>query len=76
MISPNHRERQLMQNLRGAGWVKAIALPHSPRTLKNLLGKGWIESRRDENGVFYRITDQGLAAKMAPVPISGRQASK
>ena len=61
-----------MQNLRGAGWVKAIALPHSPRTLKNLLGKGWIESRRDENGVFYRITDQGLAAKMAPVPIGAK----
>jgi hypothetical protein len=26
MSVPNHRERQLMQELRGAGWVRAIAL--------------------------------------------------
>jgi hypothetical protein len=69
MTSPSHRERQFMQHLRGAGWVKAIVLPDNPRTTQNLIKKGWIETRRDENGVYYRITDQGLAAKMAPVRI-------
>ena len=61
--------RRSMQNLRDVGWVKATALPHSPRTLKNLVSKGWVEFRRDEDGVYYRITDQGVAARMAPVPI-------
>jgi hypothetical protein len=69
MTPPSHRERQFMQHLRGAGWVKAAALPNSPRTVQNLVKKGWIERRRDENGLCYRITDRGLTAKMAPVPI-------
>jgi DNA-binding PadR family transcriptional regulator len=63
------RERQFMQHLRSGGWVKAIALPDSPKLIQNLVGKGWIECHQTENGIFYRITDQGLAAKMAPVRI-------
>jgi hypothetical protein len=69
MPVPNHRERQLMQLLRGAGWVKAIALPSSPRVGAGLLSKGWIERRGDGNDTFYRITDKGLAAKSAPARI-------
>ena len=69
MIVPNHRERQLMQRLRDAGWVKATALPDTPRVLANLLSKGWIESNHDKSAVAYRLTDQGLAAKTAPVKI-------
>ena len=69
MISASHRERQFMQHLRSAGWVKAAALPNSPRTVQNLVKKGWIEQRRDENGLCHRITDRGLTAKMAPVRI-------
>jgi hypothetical protein len=69
MTVPNHRERQLMQQLRGAGWVKASALPDTPRVIAKLLSKGWIESHDSEGTVEYRLTHQGLAAKTAPVKI-------
>jgi hypothetical protein len=69
MTLPNHRERQLMQELRGAGWVKAIELPSSPRVIEGLLTKGWIEQRGAGNHLCYRITDKGIAAKTAPVRI-------
>jgi hypothetical protein len=69
MTVPNHRDRQLMQQLRGAGWVRATALPPSPRTIEGLLGKGWIEQRGVQNETCYRITQKGLAAKTAQVRI-------
>jgi hypothetical protein len=69
MTVPNHRERQLMQHLRGAGWVKATALPDTPRVIANLISKGWIESNDREGTVAYRLTAQGLSAKTAPVKI-------
>ena len=69
MSAPNQRERQLMQQLRGAGWVKAAALPPFPRTIDGLLGKGWIEQRGDGNDLCYRITDKGLAAKTMPLRV-------
>jgi len=69
MTLPNHRERQLMQQLRGAGWVRAIALPSSPRVIEGLLSKGWIEQRGAGNQIGYRITDKGLTAKTTPVRI-------
>jgi hypothetical protein len=69
MMAANHRERQLMQYLRGAGWVKASALPFNPKLIQVVLGKGWIEVRGVGSETYYRITEQGLAAKMAPVRI-------
>jgi hypothetical protein len=63
MTYPSQRERQFMQYLQGAGWVKAIELPSSPRIVENLLSKGWIERRHIEKPVCYRITNQGHAAK-------------
>jgi hypothetical protein len=69
MTPATHRERQFMQHLHGAGWVKAVALRNSPKLVKSLLGKGWIERRQAEGGVSYRISDKGLAAKMTPVRI-------
>jgi hypothetical protein len=68
MTAPNHRERQFMQQLRGAGWVKATTLPETPRVVANLLARGWIET--NENRSAYRLTDKGLAAKTAPVRIT------
>jgi hypothetical protein len=56
-----------MQELRGAGWVRAIALPSSPRTIEGLLNKGWIEQRGAGNDTCYRMTQDGLVAKTAPV---------
>jgi hypothetical protein len=63
---PNHRERQFMQHLRGAGWVKITTLPDSPGLIKNLLSRGWIEQRTDVAGVCYRLTDAGFQAKVTP----------
>jgi hypothetical protein len=56
-----------MQHLRGAGWVKATALPDSLKLIRNLVAKGWIERRQAQDGISYRITEKGLAAKMALV---------
>jgi len=64
---PNHRERQIMQHLRGAGWVKAATLPDNPKTIANLISKGWVE--RAEDGAAYRLTALGLEAKKAPVKV-------
>ena len=70
MTTPNHYQRQIMQLLRGAGWVQAIALPSSPRTIAKLVNKGWIEKRDTSSGPVYRLTEAGLQAKKAPVRIS------
>jgi chromosome segregation and condensation protein ScpB len=66
-LVPNHRERQMMQRLRGRGWVKAIELPENPVTLQRLLEKHWVESQGTGRDVAYRITEEGLVAKKAPV---------
>jgi hypothetical protein len=63
---PNHRERQFMQYLRGAGWVKQGVLPDTPGLITRLLAKGWIEQRADAGGVCYRLTEAGLVAKTTP----------
>jgi hypothetical protein len=69
MNVPHQRERQFMRELRGAGWVKATTLPEAPRVIANLLARGWIETNEDKSA--YRLTDRGLAAKMAPVRTYG-----
>jgi hypothetical protein len=71
MAFATHPERQFMQYLRGAGWIKASALPPSERLLENLLRKGWIEQQKQgpKNEVFFRLTEKGLDAKRSPVPI-------
>lgn len=70
MIVPNHRERQIMQYLRNGGWVKASVLPAGTRLIEGLLKKGWIEQQTltADDGVYYRITEQGLASKTARIP--------
>jgi hypothetical protein len=67
MTPPNHRERQLMQHLEGAGWVKVFTLASSPKVVERLLGKGWIEQSIIENRPSLRITEKGIAAKKMPV---------
>jgi hypothetical protein len=57
----------MMQRLRGRGWVKAAQLPENPGTLQRLLEKRWVESQRTGRDVAYRITEEGLVAKKAPV---------
>ena len=43
MTFANHPERQFMQYLRGAGWIKARLLPAST-LVESLLRKGWMNS--------------------------------
>jgi hypothetical protein len=66
--TPNHRERQFMQLLRGRGWVKANRLPNAPRTIPRLIQKCWIECQGEGGDVAYRITEVGMTAKMSPIP--------
>jgi hypothetical protein len=75
MTFATHLERQFMQRLRGAGWVKASALPSSPGLVQKLLQKAWIETTKSgpENVVFYRLTEEGLNAKKLPIPIPQRR---
>lgn len=63
------RERQFLQYLRDAVWLRATILPDSPKLMSKLVGKGWIERSGDGNDAVYCITPKGLAAKMAPVKI-------
>ena len=77
MTFANHHERQFMQRLRGAGWVKANALPPSPRLVQSLLQKGWIETKSGpKTEVLYRLTEEGLEAKKLPIPIPERRRPK
>ena len=64
---PNHHERQMMQQLRGGGWVKASELPETSITLTRLLEKRWIERKGFGKETVFRLTDKGLAAKTAPI---------
>ena len=68
-----HPERQFMHYLREQRWVKGTTFPPS-QLAASLQKKGWIEQQRQgpKNETFYRITDAGLAALKAPVPIRGK----
>jgi hypothetical protein len=68
----NSRERQIMQRLRDAGWVKATGMPDSPKMIANLIGKGWVEVQQTEKGPAYRLTELGLQAMKAPLPVPQR----
>ena len=51
-------------------------MPRGPKMIENLLAKGWIEKRGlTATEISYRLTDAGLAAKKAPVPIWGHKSS-
>jgi hypothetical protein len=64
---PHHHERQLLQRLRDAGWVKASKILATPSFIEKLVAKGWIETSIIDGHLCYRITDQGLAAKKMPI---------
>ena len=65
----NHHERQFMEYMRGMVWVRRKVLPPTDRLLSALLKKGWIEERRQNSELLYRMTEVGLTALKAPVPI-------
>jgi hypothetical protein len=67
--TPNHYERQLMQRLRGRGWVSAVELSSNPTVVKRLLERQWIEGEGAGLATTFRLTEEGLAAKKAPIPV-------
>jgi hypothetical protein len=69
---PNHREREFMQRLRGRGWVKASQIPDAAITLKRLIEKRWVERQGHGTDAFYKITEEGIAAKRAFIPLGKR----
>jgi hypothetical protein len=71
-IVPNHREREFMQRLRGRGWVRASQIPDAAITLKHLIEKRWVERQGHGADASYRITDEGIAAKTALIPLTRR----
>ena len=76
MTFASHPERQFMQYLRGAGWIRARLLPASTLA-ESLLRKGWIEQQQQgpKNETYFRLTEKGLEAKKSPVP-TGRAGLK
>jgi hypothetical protein len=68
-IVPNYYERQFMQQLRGRGWVNATGLPPGRSLIQSLLQKKWIESEGTGKSLAFKLTEEGLAAKKAPIPV-------
>lgn len=65
----NHPQRQFLNYLRHADWVKVSALPEAPRVIVKLMGLGWIERTGSGAAVSFRITEAGLDALKKPVPV-------
>ena len=61
-----------MQRLRGRGWVKAVELPVTPMIITRLLERRWIESEGTGKDLAFKLTEEGLAAKKAPIPNGSR----
>ena len=69
---PIYRERCALQSIKYRGWVSAPALlPAGEATVANLIRKGWIDHQLGPGGQpQYRITDAGLSAIFAKIPIA------
>jgi len=65
----NHYQRNFMQYLRSGNWVSITALPDSPTTKATVVKFGWVEQRGRGPEVCYRITESGLEALKAPIPL-------
>jgi hypothetical protein len=64
-----NRHRQFYATSPIGNWVKAISLPDRPGVIAKQLENGGIEERGIRGDRSYRMTDNGLAAKTAPVRI-------
>ena len=65
----NYYQRNFMQYLRSGNWVSITALPDSPSTKSKVVEFGWVEQRGRGPEVCYRITENGLEALKAPMPL-------
>ena len=50
--------------------MKASQIPDAAITLKYLLEKRWVERQGIGRDTTYRITDEGITAKTAPIPLN------
>jgi hypothetical protein len=48
---------------------EGVSFAIKPNNLDGMIDKGWVEQRGEGNGLCYRITDKGMAAKTMPVPV-------
>jgi hypothetical protein len=58
-----------MQRVIDRGWIKDVELPQGSQTVKGMVQKGWLKSEAEGWGFIYRITEEGIAAKRALVPL-------
>ena len=65
----NYYQRNFMQYLRSGNWVSIAALPDSPSTKSKVVELGWVEQRGRGSEACYRITESGLEALRAPMPL-------
>jgi DNA-binding PadR family transcriptional regulator len=70
---PNHFERSILQKLRLGNELPLTKLPAPAgrTTIQKLLEKGWIERGRSSRS--YRITELGIEALTAQMPIERRR---
>jgi hypothetical protein len=48
---------------------KRVELSSAPTTAKHLLERNWIEREGTGMDTMFRLTEEGLAAKKAPIPL-------
>ena len=65
----NYYQRNFMQYLRSGNWVSRTALPDSPSTKSKVVELGWVEQLGRGPEACYRITESGLEALRAPMPL-------
>ena len=68
----NYYQRHFMQYLRSGNWVRVSALPDSPNTKAKVVRFGLVERRGRGPEVCYRITESGLEALRAPIPMKSK----
>ena len=68
----NYYQRHFMQHLRSGNWVKVSALPDSPSTKVKVVKFGWVERQGRGAEACYRITESGLEALRAPIPMKSK----
>ena len=52
--------------------MKASQIPDAAITLKRLIEKRWVERQGHGTDASYRITEEGIAAKTAFIPLTKR----
>ena len=68
MTLPNSRERQIMQRLK-CGLGQSHEYAGQPKDDCKMISKGSVEMHQTKGGSAYRLTEPGLQAMKAPLPV-------